>query len=292
MANLSVLSTQTNAISALSNVALVVPQVAGLFGLNTGPQFTTGYQPQNPQSLLGQVGGNQQALLFHYEGENRATIESDITDHFVEDNTAIQDQIALRPEVITVHGFIGELNDVPPLALQPLAAAVSTLTALGAYVPGLSVTAQLAYNNAFQAYQGVNTASNAAISALSTLSGEGGTTVINGVNFSPIQNQNKQQTMFQNFYGYWLNRTLFTVQTPWAVFQNMAILRLVATQDADTSVITDFEVTFKIIRMASTATSSSITSGRFSSQSAGSSNLGTQTPPFSLGIGNFSGLGG
>jgi len=97
MANLSVLSSSTTSMTALSNLALVVPQVAGLFASSANPKNTVGYQPQNPQNLLGQIGGGQPALLFHYEGEQRATIESDITDHYVEDNTAIQDQIALRP---------------------------------------------------------------------------------------------------------------------------------------------------------------------------------------------------
>jgi hypothetical protein len=80
----------------------------------------------------------------------------------------------------------------------------------------------------------------------------GGTTVINGSGLNPRGNQTKQQTYFQQFYGYWANRTLFTIQTPWAIFQDMAIQTLRAVQDADTRVITDFEVTFKLMRFAST----------------------------------------
>ena len=165
MAGLSILSTSTTSITALSNLALVVPQVAGLFNSGSSPQNTVGYQPQNTQSLLGQITGGQPSLLFHYEGENRATIESDITDHFIEDNTAIQDQIALKPEMVNVHGFIGELNDVPPSILQPLQAAASFFTTISAYAPGLSVSAQLLYANAFQQYQWGNLAANSAISA-------------------------------------------------------------------------------------------------------------------------------
>jgi hypothetical protein len=287
MASLSSLSTNTTSITALSNVALVIPNIVGLFASGASPQNTVGYQPQNnpnTSSLLGITPATQPALLFHYEGEQTVVLESDITDHYVEDNTAIQDQIALKPEVVTTHGFIGELNDVPPAALAPLLAAANVLTPLGAYAPGLSVTALEAYNTAFQLYQTANNAVGAAVSAISSLSGTSGTTVINGTSFTPLPHQNKQQTMFQSFYGYWLKRTLFTIQTPWAIFQNMAIQSLRAIQDADSPVITDFEVKFKLIRMASTAVSTSILNGRLSSQAASAVQNGTQTPTQTTGV--------
>jgi len=122
------------------------------------------------------------------------------------------------------------------------------------------------------------------VSAISSLAGTAGTSVIDGRSINTAAHQNKQQTMFQQFYGYWRNRILFTVQTPWAVFQNMAIMRLTAVQDADTQVITDFEVTFKLIRMASTSFNIPVTSGRFSSQSYEGQQLGTQTPRQTAGI--------
>lgn len=36
------------------------------------------------------------------------SLEADITDHFVEDNTAIQDHIINKPKVVTINGLIGE----------------------------------------------------------------------------------------------------------------------------------------------------------------------------------------
>jgi hypothetical protein len=285
MASLSTLSKAQTSIVALSNAALVVPQITGLFNTGYNAATTVGYQPQNVATQPGNVAASQPALLFHYEGENRAIIESDITDHFVEDNTAIQDQIALKPEKVNVHGFIGELNDVPPAILTPLQAAATTLTTVGAFTPQQSITAQLAYNQAFQAYQVAALAINSSINAVRSLFTAGGTSVINGGTFTQLARQNKQQSMFQQFYGYWLQRTLFTVQTPWAVFQNMAIEKLTVTQDPETQVMSDFEVSFKLIRMASsTVTNGPIQGGRLSSQAQQATQLGTSTPAFSLGI--------
>src|SRR6185312_8744514 len=102
MPDLSSLASITTAATALSNLILV------------NPQKTIGYQPQNAPSNNGQTAQLGPSLLFHYEGEQTASLESDITDHYIENNTAIQDQIALKPVIITTHGFIGELNDIPP----------------------------------------------------------------------------------------------------------------------------------------------------------------------------------
>ena len=271
MASLSSLSSATTLATSLSNLILVTPS------------STLGYQPQNKPDALGNIStaNPPPSLLFHYEGEQTATLTSDITDHYVEDNTAVQDQISLKPPIITTHGFIGELNNVPPPALALLQSAASKLTVVSAYTPALSSTALLAYNEAFFAYQIASSAVNSAVSAWSSLSGSAGESVINGQSIKIQANQNQQQTYFQSFYGYWQQRTLFTVQTPWAVFQNMAIQSLRAIQDAETRVITDFEVTFKLIRFVQTASTASLLQNRAAAAGASLTNLGTSSPPVS-----------
>ncbi len=280
--NLSALAPITTAATALSNLVLV------------SPQSTVGYQPQNPANNDGTPSTAQQppSFLFHYEGEQTATIESDITDHYVEDNTAVQDQIALKPEVITTHGFIGELNDVVPPALQLLKSASEKLTVIGNYVPQLSETALLAYSEALLAYQLASNIANSAVSAWSSIgnliTGSDGQSVIGSNGLAIASSQNKQQTAFQQLYGYWRSRTLFTVQTPWAVFQNMAIRSIRAIQDGETNVITDFEVSFKMIRTAATFLSNGIQvslSGRAGAQANGLQDLGTSSPTNSIGLG-------
>lgn len=275
MPNLSALTPLTTAATALSNLILV------------SPQATIGYQPQNPATNTGLTAQPPPALLFHYEGEQTIGLESDITDHFIEDNTAIQDQISLKPETITTHGFIGELNDVTPRALAPIKTIADKLTIVGAYTPALSITALLVYNEAFQLYQVGLNAVNSAVAAWSSLGGSGGESVINSQGITLQPNQSKQQIVFQQFYGYWRSRTLFTVQTPWAVFQNMAIKSLRAIQDAETRMITDFEVSFKMIRTAATVTTPSLAltfQGRAASQSASLTDLGTSTPISSISL--------
>ena len=77
--NLSAISNAQTTATALGDLILVTP--------NTN----LGYQPQNQPIIPGTTQSGVQAptLLFDYEGENTATLESDITDHYTEDNTAI-----------------------------------------------------------------------------------------------------------------------------------------------------------------------------------------------------------
>ena len=250
MAVLNALSTLTSAATSLSNLILA------------SPQSVQGYQPQSLPVVTGQINIDlppAPAFMFDYEGEQSATLQSDITDHWVENNTSVQDQVALRPVIVSTQGFIGELNDIPPSGfLAGLSQAAQKLTTIGAYVPQLTVAAQIAYNEALLGYQIATNAANAAVAAWSSLSGTGGESVINGTTITKSNGQNKQQTAFQSFYGYWANRTLFTVQTPWAIFQNMAIQELRPIQSAETNVLTTFEITFKQINFASTQINSGI----------------------------------
>lgn len=279
-------------LSALSNIATAATSLSNL--ILVSPQKTIGYQPQNAEGVERQ---QPPPILFHYEGEQTVSLESDITDHYVEDNTAIQDQIALKPEIITTHGYIGELNNVPPKALALLKTLANKLTTVSAYTPALSATALIAYNNAFLLYQVGANALNSAVAAWSSITGQDGENVIssNGLENNVFNaatgtiknNQTKQQVAFQQFYGYWRARTLFTIQTPWAVFQNMAIKSLRAIQDPETRVITDFEVSFKMIRFSNTSQTlgqSPLAQGRLLAMAAGLTNLGTSTPVSSISL--------
>jgi hypothetical protein len=271
--NLSALAPATTAATSLSNLILATPQ------------DRVGYQPQNPPTKDGVIAQNPPTLVFNYEGEQVVNLESDITDHYIEDNTTIQDQIALKPEIIQTHGYIGELNDVIPKAVQPLKIAADKLTAVVAYEPTLTLTALIVLQQAQFAYQVASQSINAGVAAWSSITGS-----------SKVQS--KQQAMFQQFYGYWQKRTLFTVQTPWGIFQDCAIMGLRAIQDAETRVITDFEVRFKKLRFAKTTTISAQTTtleGRAAAQASGLVDLGASTPTPSITVAeglaqNFSGV--
>jgi hypothetical protein len=184
----------------LSGVSQVATTAVGLGNLIlVSPQNTVGYQPQNAPSWKRNTAPQPKGILFNYEGEQNVTLTADITDHFIENNTAVQDQIAIKPIVITTQGFVGELNDIPPAALALLKTAAEKLTLISAYVPSLSTTALLAYANAFQLYQAAKSVSDSAVSTWSSINGSGGESVINGGGITRQPNQTQQQIYFQQF---------------------------------------------------------------------------------------------
>lgn len=217
----------TTGITSLANLILVTPQDIGYYAQNA-PIPAGAPQPEDAQREIG--------LLFHYEGENTATLESDITDHYVENNSTISDQISIKPEIITVQGFVGELTDALPKYNSLVKGIQSKLTQLSPYAPEFTTSALIAINEAILAYQVVANATTAVQQTLAWGS---------GANQPKNKFVNKQQYYFGQFYSWWKNRNLFTIQTPWAIFDNMAVKSLKAVQSGDTRMITDFEITFK-----------------------------------------------
>lgn len=100
-------------------------------------------------------------------------------------------------------------------------------------MPELTASAQREFNRAQQLYNLQQSIQNASVSK-----------------WSDVEYQNKQQKAFQKFYGYWKSKTLFTIQTPWRKFNNVAILSIDANQDEDTEEMSTFEIVFKQLRFA------------------------------------------
>lgn len=224
--------------SALSTASLTALSLSNLIVVSA--QKETGYQPQSEdQKSLGE------SILFHYEGDQSIQLNSDITDHYVEDNTAKHDQIGLKPERYTTRGYIGELNDVIPKEAIALKTIADKLVVMSAYTPELTIAGLVAFNQAKQVYD----TALAVKEAYQTVAKWKTNKLGFGDSTKP---QTKQAIVYQLFYGYWAARTLFTVQTPWTIMNDMAIESLKSVQGEDSNSVSDFEITFKKMRFAST----------------------------------------
>lgn len=207
-------------------------------------------RPNNPP--VGVAG-----YVFDVVGEESMDMTSDITDHYVEDNTAIQDQISLKPERFTVKGMVAELVLTTPLQsvqdTQP-----NPLPEFAPLVPGFTTASDalqlaLAVDQEAQADSIVDTQSlygyfNRSAGALA---------------------QTRQSKAFSYFYQLWLGRQLFSVETPWGVMNNMAIESLSPSQSQESASRTDFTITFKKIRFAQVVTVNiGVLAGRAQQQNA------------------------
>lgn len=178
-------------------------------------------------------------FLFDIDMESAVSLRSDITTHYVEDNLPVQDQIALTPERVTVRGLVAELrlkNPTLPSVTTPTNPLPLVAALMPVFSPGEAETmgGQIA------------TAENLARSVKASDS-----LYTFYRNRAPTQpNQTRQSAAFLYFYALWKARQLFTVETPWGFFVNMAIESLDVSQPEDTKYMSDFSITFMLINVA------------------------------------------
>lgn len=192
----------------------------------------------SPLNAFG-IGG----FIFDCEGESTARNTAEITDHYIEDNEATQDHIALRPTKIVLKGYQGEvIYNVPsPDDNTPLQQAVQKLTTISAFLPDLSAVEQQ-----FVAF------SPAAVSDVSLNDAANIYGLVKNVIASINGSEARQQQAYNYFVALQKQKMLMGIQTPWVFLTNMAVEEVVAIQDEKTQYITDFSVTFKQIRIAKT----------------------------------------
>ena len=97
-------------------------------------------------------------FVFDTEDETTINLSTEITDHFSESNSSIQDHIAVKPKKITLKSYVGELvyrrdNSTN----QPTQNLVRKLTVLNNYLPLLSQAATQARKIYLGGISNVNT---------------------------------------------------------------------------------------------------------------------------------------
>ncbi len=180
-------------------------------------------------------------FVFDVEGETNVTLTADITDHYLEDNSAVQDHIAIRPKRVVLKGFVGELvfRDDDSVVTQ-VQRAVQKLTVLSEYLPVLTDGA----------------------TQINNLAREDNETdvVFDGVNriddyWNVFRNiappPNAQERAYLYFKAMMENKILVSLQTPFEFARRMAIESVIARQEEGTRFVSDFTITLKEIRSVS-----------------------------------------
>lgn len=186
----------------------------------------------SPASAFGLAG-----FVFDVAKETEQSSTNEITDHFVEDNSAVQDHAASRPKVVMLSGFVGELTFRPENdALGEVRKAFEKLVTLDAYLPPLTDFGQQAKN----IIQGERE------EALETSLEDVANLYATIKNLNP--GANKQQQAYLYFEALRKQRILMSVQTPYEFLTNMLIESLVVKQGQDSEQISEFTVTLKQIR--------------------------------------------
>lgn len=218
-------------------------------------------------------------LFFDFVSDETVSCSSNITDNWVENNTAIQDHIALSPITVSLKGFCGELvyeakqadldyqseltqaemRNALPLEIANFGEYGSIydidgkLSTIGAYFPSVSNITQKAQN-----IWNLHQASSKKASRISNLlNGKRLRTLNSQMNaYSGISSnitQKKLKEIGESLKLAWESRKSFIVETPFGIYENMYIQSITLHQGNDLYV-GDIDITLKQIRFAETIT--------------------------------------
>lgn len=197
---------------------------------------------------------------FHVPESEQVNMESDITDHYTDSNSVIQDHVAKRPVVLTLSGYQGEyfysVNEIE----DALANVTPVLSLVKQFVPKLSaatIQAKQRWVQAQETRQGL-AAFYSSYDKNIPLS-ESFNTVWNSLNgvdlFQLFQNiyklKSAQTRAFLFFEALWKAEAVFSVETTWKRYDNMLIQKVLPIRESNAD-ITSFTVTFKQMNFAQT----------------------------------------
>lgn len=163
-----------------------------------------------------------------FVNEDVVQSSADITDEFVEDNSAVQDHMAIKPMRYTVRGFIAEKSftplepyfyDVPTRETDYISTAYNLLGVLSPTLSSYMQTAVAAYQyveSSYQRYAG--TITNIAGALFGTHARR-----IDATSTADYIPDSKQERAFYELKNLQYSRTLVTIDSPFAFMSNFLI---------------------------------------------------------------------
>lgn len=211
---------------------------------NSGTTDSRSYLNNNANTLLRPkglkgIGG----FLFDIPDQDQISLNWNITDHFTESNSFLNDHKQKDPRIVTLTGFIGELvfekADGIEGDIQALSNRLETVEAyLGDGTPGAVQNAQRVLQQAQSAVSAINQTLDKVGNIAGFFSGDG-------------PEETLQQLAYKNLASLG-DEVFMSVLTPWAFFDDMSIIGLSFSQNGETDQITDISVTLKQIRVSDT----------------------------------------
>nr|DAD89878.1 MAG TPA: hypothetical protein [Myoviridae sp. ctsip2] len=211
---------------------------------------------------------------FHVPISEQVTMQNDITDYYVETNSAVQDHIARKPTVITLTGLVGEyfysVNEIEDM----LALVTPTLSLVKQFLPRLTPATQQnktkkALNEQAKVEQGELIVGGVEVEKRQ----------FNGMDlfklFQDLYKLKSAQTRAYYFFeALFKSRSILSIETSWQRLDNVIIQNMHAIRDSNAD-ITDFTLTFKQISIAeSVSENAANAAGRLAQQQAAVTNKG------------------
>lgn len=209
---------------------------------------------------------------FHIPEKEQIKMQNDVTDHYIDTNTPVQDHIARKPITITLSGFQGDYFYSVNKIEDTLAKIIPTLSLVKQFLPRLPDSTK---QRLVKKYQQVTQTQKTPLA----LKNNGTEYTLNSIDlfklFQELYKLKSPQTRaFFFLETLWKSNAVFTVETTWKRYQNMIITEITPVRDNNAD-ITEFSVSFKQINFtASLVQSINNATGRTRQQLAEMANKG------------------
>lgn len=195
-------------------------------------------------------------FVFDVEGDSTINLSTEITDHYLEDNSSVQDHISIRPKRVILKRYVGELVFQPDQNLNgKVQSTVQKLTALSQFLPTLSKGAEQIFSLKAEdlSFNKLRDSINSkTVNQLTDYWAFGK---------NLLGQESRQQQAYAYLKSLMEQRILVSLQTPFEFVNNMAIESIVAIQPEGSKYISDFTIVLKQIRFAQLLTAPSGTIG-------------------------------
>lgn len=221
---------------------------------------------------------SQSAGIGGYEltirGDETIKLENSITDYYAEDNSSLQDNIALKPITFTINGIVGEKYQDVRASASVAETITNKLSPVLAYLPDVTSFILQQATVIEQTLEAINIAIEESYDFVNSLI---------GTNENQNLSLSNQEQAFLFFYSAYKSRELMEVSLPYCTLNNCAITSVELTQPATTRMLSNIQISFKQMNFASTKSGVGAgTTGRRKTQSQETpstnlSNIGNST---------------
>jgi hypothetical protein len=190
---------------------------------------------------------------FHLPKREQVKLQSDITDHYTDLNSPIQDHIARKPITITLNGLQGEYFHSVNQFEDAIALITPTLALVKEFLPKLPDRTKKYLANKYKSITGKSEVPE----GLQTPKNAKDLTKMDLFNlFQDLYKLKSAQTRAYLFFeALWKSEALFTVETTLKRFNNMAVQNITAVRDENADII-DFTLEVKQMNFSVTTTTS------------------------------------
>lgn len=187
---------------------------------------------------------------FNIPEREQIKFQTDITDHYTDRNNPIQDNISQKPITVTLTGSQGEYFYSVNQIEDTISKVVPTLSLVKQFMPKLTSAAKQVFSKKLKV-SAKNSKKTQEIRGINKY-------LINSIDifllFQQICKISSSQTRAYLFLkALWKSKAIFSVETTYERFDNMAIIDLIPNRDGNAD-ITDFSVTFKQLNFTETIT--------------------------------------